>query len=209
MYKVVTSKSNPDDLYTINITMVIEPMFYENSQVFAALLYDLKNKSKPYRTTVNPSRIINGPLSRFGEEIQSPIKEEYEEFIQDCRDLIIDCGFTIIQQTRSQDSNKSEYFIIFGINDRPYGRLVYNFRVSDHPFEGLSFHEEDKSKVIEYMDMNNILNGEATEAGIGFSIKQVLVGSVPDDTWDRALNRAYIQLKRMKNRIIRKMNEEK
>lgn len=209
MYKVIASTSKLDDLYTINITMVIEPMFYENSQVFEALIYNPKNKSKPYRTTVNPSRIINGPLSRIGEELQSPIKEEYEEFIQDCRDLILDCGFTIIQQTHSQDSNKSEYFIIFGMNDRPYGRLVYNFRVSDHLFEGLSFPEEDKAKVVEYMKMNNILNGEATEAGIGFSIKQVLVGSVPDDTWDRARNRAYIQLKRMKTRIIRKMNEER
>ena len=44
----------------------------------------------------NPSRVIDGPLSGIGEELENPIKDEYDQFIDDCKFLIEHSGFIII-----------------------------------------------------------------------------------------------------------------
>ena len=42
--------------------------------------------------------------------------------------------------------------------------------------------------------MNKILNGDASKAGIDFKLNGVVVGTVRDDTWDKAINRLYRRL---------------
>jgi len=186
----------------IYITMYLHPIIYVDSQEITGSISWKKNDRR-YHTDVNPSRVINGPLSGYGEELESPIKEEYQSFVDDCVDLVNTLGFRIISRYTSTDSKKSEYLILFGMDDDPCGLIVYDFRISDHPFDA-EFPEELKDKALEYLKMEKILDGSATKAGIDFQIEKVTVGSVKNDTWDRALNRAFQRLKRMKNSIKRK-----
>lgn len=184
---------------TIKVIMYLHPNIYANSEVvLGSVNYDPSDKK--YHTDVNPNRVINGPLSDYGQELEPPISEEYDSFIEDCDWLIHELGFTIISQHRSTDSKKSEYIVVFGIDDTPCGSIIYELRISDHPFDA-KFPEEIKDQVVEYLNMNNVMNGQATKAGIDFSIENVLVGSVKNDTWDKAFQRLYLKLKQLRRRI--------
>ena len=184
---------------TIRITMYLYPEIYNDfMKVTSAVTFNKKDNR--YHTDVNPTRIINGPLSKYGEQLENPIKGEYESFKKDCAWLVNELGFTIIHQETSITSEKSEYIIMFGIDDTPCGSLVYDLRISDHPFDA-TFPEELKTLALEYLQMNKVLDGTATEAGIDFEVEKVTVGSVKDDTWDKAFNRLYKLLKRIRNKI--------
>lgn len=182
----------------IKITMYLKPVIYDSASVLGSVFFD-KNKHR-YHTDVNPARQINGPLSGPGEELEPPIREELNNFIEDCRFLLKELKFTIISQHTSEDSKKSEYFIVFGMNDEPCGTLVYDLRVSDHPLDA-TFPEESKDEVLEYLKMNNILDGSASKAGIDFVVEKVTIGSVNEDSWDKAFNRLFNTLKSMRNKI--------
>jgi len=182
----------------IHINMYLQPIFYEDSDIFSTVTYD--DKTRRYNTDTNPTRIMNGPLSGPGEELEAPIKEEWLSFIDDCKYLVKETGFTIINTDVSIDSKKSQYLIIFGIDDTPRGTIVYDLRLSDHAFNA-TFPQEYKDKAIEYLKMNDILDGSATEKGIDFKVQKVTVGSVKNDTWNRAFNRLYDRLKQMKSKI--------
>lgn len=183
----------------IYVVMYLRPEIYLNSSlVTASVNYDSKNRR--YHTDVNPSRRINGPLSDYGQELEPPIKEEYDRFIDDCIWLVEELGFTIIKRFRSIDSEKSEYVILFGIDDTPCGSIVYDLRISDHPLDA-TFPEELKDEALKFLKMKKVLDESATKAGINFRVEKVTVGSVANDSWDRAFDRLFNKLKLMKKRI--------
>lgn len=185
--------------YVIHVVMYLRPEIYMNSAlVTASVNYDAK--SRKYHTDVNPNRRINGPLSDYGQELEPPIKEEYDKFIDDCVWLVEELGFTVIKRFRSTDSEKSEYIILFGIDNQPCGLMVYDLRISDHPLDA-TFPEEFKDEALEFLEMQKVLNESATKAGINFRVEKVTVGSVANDSWDRAFDRLFNKLKQMKRRI--------
>lgn len=190
-------------LNTIQVTVYLHPIFYASSELFGSVTLD-KDTNK-YNTDVNPDR-INGPLSDYGEELEAPLKDELDKFIEDCKWLINELGFTIITSQRSEDSKKSEYIIMFGIGDTPCRRLVYDLRISDHPFDA-TFPEQFKQAALEYLKINNILDGTATAAGIDFQVEKVTVGSVKEDTWNRAFLRLQNKLKQIKSKIKIRLNK--
>lgn len=191
----------------IHITMYLHPEIYSDSEaIVCSVKWD--NSRKKYYTDVNPYREINGPLSEYGQELEPPIKEEYDNFIEDCKWLIIDSGFTIITQYRSTDSKKSEYVVVFGMNDEPCGKLIYELRISDHPFHA-TFPEELKDEVVEYLKMTKVLDESATKAGINFQIEKVTVGSVKHDTWGRAFDRLSDVLDNIRRAVRKQINRDK
>lgn len=181
----------------IRVQVWIEPILYEDSDILSAVEY----KDGKWVSDNNSSRIINGPLSGPGEELEPPISDEYDKFIEDCKFIIEHCGFTIIHCERSDTSNKSEYILLFGMNDHPYGKLIFDFRISDHPLDSYNFPDRLKKIAEQYLTMNNILDGTASSKGIDFQIEKVLVGSVKNDTWDRAINRLANRLNAIRNKI--------
>lgn len=195
----VKTSSSYTDIPTIHVQMFIRPIFYENSRIASSVEFD-KDKKK-WVSHNNPSRTINGPLSGPGEELGSPISEEYDRFIEDCKFIIEQCGFIIIHSERSDTSNRSEYIWVFGMKNKPYGRLVFDFRISDHALKGQQFPDSFKEKAKQYLTMNHILDGTAQEQGIDFQVDRVLVGNVRDDTWNRALNRVAGRLEVLKSRV--------
>jgi len=209
MKKLITRFSDiltPTRSNTIHITMYLRPEIYLDSEIVTGSSHYRKVKKK-YRNS-EPYRRINGPLSDYGQELEPPIREEYENFIQDCIDAVEDEGFTIIQHYRSEDSNKSEYVLLYGMKDNPCGYLVYDLRISDHPLDA-TFPEELKDVALEYLKMNNVLDGSASKAGINFRVEKVTVGSVKDDNWGRALERLYAKLDTMRRKIQRTLNVRK
>lgn len=192
---------------TIHVVMYLHPTIYSDSLVVTSSIHYNKN-SKKYETDINPYREINGPLSNYGEELESPIKEEYEGFIKDCVDLIEMYGFIIIDKVQSNDSKKSRYILLFGMNDQPCGKLVFDLRISDHPFDA-EFPDDFKEEALEYLKMNNVLDETATSAGINFSVEKVTVGSVKHDTWNRAFSRLGDVLDKMRRKIRKQINIDK
>ena len=62
MYEYI--KSNAEKLPQIHLIFYIEPIFHEDSEVFASVqkVYDKDKHKYKFVTDNNPSRIINGPL---------------------------------------------------------------------------------------------------------------------------------------------------
>lgn len=206
MKKLINQNNLPilSDEDTIHIVMYLYPIIYSDIAIYATGSYNPEDRK--YHTDVNPARIINGPLSGPGEELEPPISEEWESFIGDCIWLVKELGFTVIRTKRSDDSKKSEYIITYGIDKTPCGTIVYDLRISDHPFDA-TFPEELKDEALEYLKINNVLSGAATKEGIDFQVEKVTVGSVKDDSWDRAFNRVYNKLKLMRRKIRTRLNE--
>lgn len=205
MKKFITSNTNLESFEdTIYITMYLYPLIYSDTSIYASVSYDGKNRK--YHTDTNPSRIINGPLSGPGEELEPPISEEWEGFMEDCKWLVNELGFSIIHTSRSDDSKKSEYIITYGIDETPCGTIVYDLRLSDHPFDA-TFPDELKEFALEHLKMNEILDGTATKEGIDLQVEKVTIGSVEHDSWDRAFNRLYIKLQGMRRKIRIRLNE--
>ena len=204
MKKLIYTNNQSNIIY---LTIYLRPEIFINSEVvLGSIQWD--NIKKKYQTDVNPYRYINGPLSEYGEELEPPIREEYDEFIQDCLWLIDNAGFTIIKQETSQDSKKSEYVIVFGMEDDPCGTLVFDLRISDHPFDA-TFPEELKDEVIDLLKMDKVLDGSATKAGINFRIEKVTIGAVVNDSWSRAFDRLGNVLDKMRNRVRKQLNRER
>lgn len=195
----VKASSSYTDIPVIHIQMFIKPIFYEDSRIASSVEFD--KHTKKWVSDNNPSRIINDALSGPGEELGSPISEEYDRFIDDCKFIIKQCGFIIIHSERSDTSNKSEYVLMFGMKNKPYGRLVFDFRISDHALKGQQFPDSFKEKAKEYLTMNHILGDTAQEQGIDFQVDKVLIGNVHNDTWNKALNRLAGRLKILKSKV--------
>lgn len=195
----VKASSSYTDIPVIHIQMFIKPIFYEDSRIASSVEFD--KHTKKWVSDNNPSRIINDALSGPGEELGSPISEEYDRFIDDCKFIIKQGGFIIIHSERSDTSNKSEYILMFGMKNKPYGRLVFDFRISDHALKGQHFPDSFKQKAKEYLTMNHILDGTTQEQGIDFQVDKVLIGNVHNDTWNKALNRLAGRLKILKSKV--------
>lgn len=212
LYKGSETILSGDDV--VKVVMYLRPIIYEDSD----FIVDFENSNVSasvylapdgrYHTDVNPDRRINGPLSKKGEELSSPIKDEWDSFLDDCKFLVKENGFTIIDTDRSETSKKSEYIILFGMNDNPCGSLVFDLRISDHPFDA-TFPEEYQDIAYEYLTINKILDGTATKAGIDFCVEGVLVGGVKHDSWDRAFYRVDLKLKQIRRRIRKRLNVRK
>lgn len=199
-------KSDENSGNTITVTMYLQPIVYYDSKISAAVYIDEKGH---YHTDVDLERIIDGPLSVKGQELENPVKKEFDEFKEDCVFLIKELGFTIIKQKTSTDSKKSEYILVFGIDDKPCGTLVYDIRISDHTIKELKFPEELKNEALEYLKMNHVVSGIAEKAGIDFSVKEIIVSGVKHDTWDRAFNRLYSLLKLLRKKVQIRLNSRK
>lgn len=190
---------------SIVVTMYLRPIIYadfavtDTSDVSIASAVYVDDKHK-YHTDINPDRIINGPLSEYRQELTPPISDEWDGFVEDCKWLVKELGFTIIKSKRSEESKKSEYVIFYGVDDKPCGTLVYDLRISEHPFDA-AFPEEFKDIALEYLQMHKVLDGSATKAGIDFQVEKVTVGSVKYDTWDRAFTRLYYLLKKIRKQV--------
>ena len=182
----------------IHITMYLYPEIYSDFRSVTGSTYF--GSDKKYHTDVNPATIINGPLSEYGQDLVPPIQEEFDTFKNDCEWLVKQMGFTVIKRYTSTDSKKSEYIIVFGLDDKPYGKIVYDLRISDHPFDA-TFPEDLKDEALEYLKMNKVLDGSATKAGIEFQIEKITIGQHRDDTWDKAFYRLSLLLKRMRRHI--------
>lgn len=198
----------------IHIIMYLRPIIYEDSEfivdaetskISAAVTQD---SDGIYHTDVNPDRRLNGPLSKKGEVLGSPLREEWNSFLEDCRFLVKENGFTIIDHHLSEESEKSEYVLLFGMNDNPCGSLVYDLRISDHPFD-VTFPEEYKDLALTYLKMNKVLDGTATKAGIDFCVEKVLVGNVKHDSWDKAFYRVDLKLRQIRRLIGKRLNSRK
>lgn len=205
MKRYIKSSNDANIDNTIHVVMYLKPIFYSNSKIFSSISFD-KNDGR-YHTDINPNRIINGPLSGPGEELEPPIKDEWEDFVEDCKYLVTELGFTIIDTSVSIESKKSTYIITYGIEGRQCGTLVYDLRISDHPYDA-TFPEDAKDTAEQYLKMNKVLDGSATKANIDFQVEKVTVGTVTNDTWDRAFNRLYNLLRRMKRKVIVKYNKD-
>ena len=195
-----------DSDYTIKVVMYLRPLIHIDSEIILGSVYkdDIHNK---YHTDVNPDRLINGPFSDWGQELEPPIQAEYDAFIDDCIWLTKEVGFTVLKQYTSTVSKKSEYIIVFGIDDKPCGSIVYELRISDHSIDA-RFPEDLKDEVLELLKLNKVLDGEATKAGIDFAVEKVTVGGVKSDSWDKAFDRLYNKLRHMRN-ALQKRNKRK
>ena len=209
--KKLTKQSNIEynipEKNTIRIIMYLQPEIFYDSEIILSSTYFSK-EDKRYHTDVNPGRLISGPLSSYRQQLEPPIKDEYDAFIEDCVWIVKQMGFQIISRSRSTDSEKSEYIIVFGIKDEPCGSIVYDLRISDHPLDA-KFPEELKDEVFEYLKINKVLDESATKAGINFWLEKITVGSVKSDTWDTAFNRLCLKLRQMKNRVREELNKKK
>lgn len=191
----------------IHVTVYLRPEIYEDSEVVvSSTVYDSVRKKNT--VDINPSRRINGPLSDYGQELEPPIKAEYDEFVEDCAWLVDNSGFTILKRMTSTDSQKSEYIVVFGMKDDPCGSIIFDLRISDHPLDA-TFPEELKDEVLELLKMNKVLDESATKAGINFRVEQVVIGSVKHDTWARAFDRLGNLLDRMRVRVRKQLNRER
>ena len=190
----------------IRVVMYLQPEIFTNSKlVSASVHFDVKKKK--YYTDINPARTINGPLSEYGQLLEPPIREEYDAFIEDCVYLIETSGFKILKRMTSLTSQKSEYIIVYGMDSKPCGSLIFELRISDHPFDA-TFPEELKDEVVELLKMENVLNESATKAGINFTIEKVTVGLVLNDTWGRAFDRLGHKLDQMRRKVMKELNKK-
>ena len=169
----------------IQVTVYLYPLLYVDSEVFDSALTD-----------VNQTIFINPPLPGLGEELENPIKDEWERFIKDCVFVTKEAGFTIINNEYDSESNKSEAVITYGVGTKPSGTIICNLRISEQPFDA-AFPEEYKAKVQEYLKESSILDGTARKAGIDFQVEKVIVNDIETDSWLNGFNKLY-SLMRMK-----------
>lgn len=163
----------------IQVTVQLHPLLYVDSEVFDSALTD-----------VNQNIFINPPLPGLGEELENPIKDEWERFIKDCIYVTKEAGFNIIKNEYDSESNKSEAVITYGIGNNPDGKIICNLRISEHPFDAI-FPEEYKAKVQEYLKESSILDGTARKAGIDFQVEKVIVDGIETDSWLNGFNKLY------------------
>ena len=169
----------------IQVTVYLHPLLYVDSEVFDSALTDVKQNI-----------FINPPLPGLGEELENPIKDEWERFIRDCVFVTKEAGFSIINNEYDSESNKSEAVITYGIGNNPSGTIICNLQISEHPFDA-TFPEEYKAKVQEYLKESSILNGTARKAGIDFQIEKVIVNDIETESWLNGFTKLY-SLMRMK-----------
>lgn len=177
---------------TIRVRVYISPILYEDSEILS-----VKPEDRRWTSESNPSGIINGPPTKRGEELENPISDAYDCFIDDCKFCIETSGCKIICSERIDVSDKFEHILLFGKNNKPYGKLIFYFMVSDHPLKSYKFSKKVKKTVAEYLKMNKVMDGTAFAAGIDFYVKKVLVGHVKKNAWYNAIEPIWEKIERV------------
>lgn len=194
------------DNQVIRVTLYLYPLIYIDDdstvQVSASISYD----GKRYHTDVNPNRRINGPLTDVDEVISADLEYELKSFYDDCEFLITNRGFTILDRYRSNESKKSEYFFIYGMDDDPCGVLIFDVRISDHGLDAV-VPEHKKLEMYNQLKLDKIIDEHIAIENINFKVESVLVGHIKDDSWDKAFYRVDLKLRQLRNRIRAKLNE--
>lgn len=171
------------NLNVIEISFDLDLIFYPeffNDQIAASIKLD--TKTGKWSSDNNSGSIINGPISDDA-IIDQPLRDEWSEWISDCLLLVKEFGFTILTSYTSLDSRKSTYIdIIYGIGREAYGKIVFNIRLSDHSLENYDMPEEIKNQIIDTIDILDIIKSDKYPPYVDFSLKQVIVGKVKNDT---------------------------
>ena len=142
-----------------------------------------------YPILYEDTKIINGYLPDFGEELESPIKECWESFIKDCKFVIQEAGFTV-KSINNKELMKPEVVLSYCKDHVVYGTMTVKLRVSDNPFDA-TFPEAYKEKVLEYLNENSILDGTATKAGMDFQVEKVIAAGETLVYWYDAMYHLY------------------
>ena len=142
-----------------------------------------------YPILYEDTKIINGYLPDFGEELESPIKECWESFIKDCKFVIQEAGFTV-KSINNKELMKPEVVLSYCKDHVVYGTMTVKLRVSDNPFDA-TFPEAYKEKVLEYLNENSILDGTAAKAGIDFQVEKVIAAGETLVYWYDAMYHLY------------------
>ena len=167
--------------HLIPVTLYLRPIFYEDSEIVGPYIPDNKSCNND-----NPSGIIGGPLSGVGEELENPIGDEIQYFVEDCIWLVKEVGFVILSHDRREDTEKAEHIIVFGFKEEPLGSILFNLKVSTQPFPD-EFPKEAKDTAMECLKIGRILDGTARTAGIDFQVEKVIVGSSEEECWSEAI----------------------
>ena len=146
-----------------------------------------------YTILYESTKIINGYLPDFGEELESPIKECWASFIKDCRFVIQEAGFTV-KSTNNNELMKPEVVLSYCKDHIVYGSMTVNLRISDDPFDS-TFPEVYKENVLEHLNENSILDGTAAKAGIDFQVEKVVVAGMTLALWSDAMFHLYNVMK--------------
>ena len=142
-----------------------------------------------YPILYEDTKIINGYLPDFGEELESPIKECWESFIKDCKFVIQEAGFTV-KSINNKELMKPEVVLSYCKDHVVYGTMTVKLRVSDNPFDA-TFPEAYKEKVLEYLNENSILDGTATKAGMDFQVEKAIAAGETLVYWYDAMYHLY------------------
>ena len=197
---------NKDNILTI--TFCTNPIVVAPRPIAATKYYDPKDKR--YHTDINPNRVIEGPLSDENVPLTGDLADEWKLYIDDCHDLIETVGFIIFDQDPAPQSPKSHYFILYGMKDAPFGLLVFDLRISDHSNSDIEFPVSSMQDAYNKLKKLGIIDPAVALDDIAFPVENVLVGSVKHDSWDRAFNRLYNHLQKMRRKVLnrKKMYEE-
>ena len=146
-----------------------------------------------YPILYESTKIINGYLPDFGEELENPIKECWESIINDCKFVIQEAGFTV-KSINNNELMKSEVVLSYCKGHVVYGSMTVNLRISDDPLDS-TFPEVYKEKVLEHLNENSILDGTAAKAGIDFQVEKVVVAGVTLPFWSDTMLQLYYAMK--------------
>lgn len=195
------AKSSEKELYKLYVTIELTPELEDGKPVVATITYKDSRRHK-YVTDVNPDRIMNGPLSDFDQPLNAQLRAECSEFLADCTRIVQYEGFEIVTQYDSLDSKNSEYsVIVFGVDGKPYGEIIFNIRVSDHYLDNMKVPENVKQQA----ESDSRVADNSNEY-IVWSLRNIVVGGVRNDTWQKALDRFTIALNSCRNDVRRKIN---
>ena len=159
----------------IHITVYLHPLLYSDSEVFGGYIFE-EEKLKVDPNSISTFKgYVNAPLDCEGELLENPISEAWEHYIKDLKWYIETFNFRIIACKRNDDSDKSEYVIVFGTEEADYTEtVVCDLKLSDNPFDE-DFPDIFKNKVLNYLTIDKILDGTARKAGIDFQVERTTV----------------------------------
>ena len=146
-----------------------------------------------YPILYEDTKIINGYLRDFGEELEPPIIEFWESVIRDCKFVTQAAGFTV-KRTNNNELMKPEVVLSFCKDPVVHGTMTVKLRVSDNPFDA-TFPESYKEKVLGYLNENSILDGTATKAGMDFQVEKVIAAGETLHFWSDAMYHLYNVMK--------------
>ena len=137
-------------------------------------------------------------MSGPGEELENPITSTWNDYIQECEWYTKENGFTVLSEMRNKDSKIAKHVIEIGFDNKWFGSIVCDLKVSDNPLSP-DFPEKARDKVMEHLQMDRILDGSAFAMGIDFQVERVVVNGAVNDSFLRAIDCLDIQLQRMRS----------